>query len=101
MNSSNNEGFDSGPEPSTQISNTTRRQYLITYSRANMNKFPTRESFAKAVVDSFSTSGKIVINHWACCLEEHENTSGQYYHMCVKLSGPKRWNKIYFISLSF
>ena len=73
---------------------TMRRQYLVTYSKANMTKFPTRETFAEAVVNSFTLSGKVTVQHWACCLEEHENTSGQHYHMCVKLSGPKRWNPV-------
>lgn len=78
----------------TPSQNTMRRQYLVTYSKANMIKFPTRESFAEAVVNSFTLSGKVVVQHWACCLEEHENTSGQHYHMCVKLSGPKRWSPV-------
>ena len=62
--------------------------------KANMTNFPMRETFAEAVVNSFTLSGKVTVQHWACCLEEHENTSGQYYHMCFKLSGPKRWNPV-------
>ena len=30
-----------------------RQVYLITYSRANLNTFPTQESFATAIVDAF------------------------------------------------
>ena len=78
----------------SQNTNTMRRQYLVTYSKADMNKFPTRESFAGAIVNSFTLSGKVLVQHWACCLEEHENTSGQHYHMCIKLSGPKRWSPV-------
>ena len=59
-----------------------------------MTKFPTRETFAKAIVNSFTLFGKLTVQHWACCLEEHENTTGQHYHMCVKLSGPKRCNPV-------
>ena len=71
-----------------------RRQYLITYSRTDLVKFPTRQSFGEAVVSCFHNSGKVTVDYWAYCLEERENTSGQYYRVCVKLSGPKRWNPL-------
>ena len=90
LNSSGTEDFLSmSPKKST-----IRRQYLVTYSKANMTNFPMRETFEEAVVTSFTLSGKVIVQHWVCCLEEHENTSGQHYHMCVKLSGPKRWNPV-------
>lgn len=74
---------------------TSRRQYLVTYSQANLTEFPTRESFCDALIDSFhGPSGKVVAEYWACSLEEHENTSGYHYHACVKLSGPKRWDPV-------
>ena len=90
MNSSDTEDFVG----MSRKKSTMTRQYLVTYSKANMAKFPTRETFAEAVVNSFTLSGKVTVQHWACCLEKHENTSGQHYHMCVKLSGPKRWNPL-------
>ena len=71
---------------------TLRTQYLVTYSKANMTKFPTTETFAQAIVNSFILSGKVTVEHWACCLAEHENTSGKC--MCVVLLGPKRWNPV-------
>ena len=71
-----------------------RKEYLITYSRTDLVKFPTRQSFGEAVVSCFHNSGKVTVDYWACCLEEHENTSGQHYHVGVKLSGPKRWNPV-------
>ena len=71
-----------------------RRQYLITYSKAGLVKFPTRESFCDALISCFNATGKVVAEYWACCLEEHENTSGYYYHACVRLSGPKRWDNV-------
>ncbi len=68
-----------------------RRTYLITYSKADLQKFPTRELFAKAVVAAFtSRRGKVVPQHWACCLEKHSD-GGYHYHVALKLSGPKRW----------
>ena len=90
MNSSGTEDFVSmSPKKSTM-----RRQYLVTYSKANITKFPSRENFTEAVVNSFTLSRKVTVQHWACCLEENENTSEHHYHMCVKLSGPKRWSPV-------
>ena len=75
-------------------SRVARRTYLITHSQANLTKFPTRESFGNCVVSTFNSGeGKAKVNHWACCLENHEN-SGEHYHLCVKLSEPKRWKAI-------
>jgi hypothetical protein len=71
-----------------------RRQSLVTYSKADLVKFPTRESFGNALVSCFNSTGKVVVLYWACCLEEHEHTSGYHYHASVKLSGPKRWNPV-------
>jgi len=68
-----------------------RRSYLITYSKADIQKFPTRESFAKAVVAAFTSKrSKVVPQHWACCLEKHSD-GAYHYHVSLKLSGPKRW----------
>ena len=65
MNSSDTEDFVS----MSPKKNTMTRQYLV-------RNFPTRETFAEAVVNSFTLSGKVTIHHWTCCLEEHENTLG-------------------------
>ena len=69
---------------------TNRRQYLITYSKADLVKFPTRESFCDALISCFNATSKVVAEYWACYLEEHENTSGYHHQACVRLSGPKR-----------
>ena len=70
-----------------------RRTYLMTYSQADLNKVPTRESFANLVVLGF-TNGKQEQKaqplHWACCLEEHAN-EGKHYHLSLKFSQPARW----------
>ena len=66
-----------------------RSVYLITYSQADLDKFPTREGFAAEVVAHFQ-SAKIEIVNWVCCLEEHE-LHGSHYHLAVKLSTNKRW----------
>ena len=82
---------------SRQLSkNNVQRVYLVTYSRADQSKFPTRQSFGEQVVAYFNekSTTKACVEHWACCLELHENTSGVHYHLCVKLSGPKRWKSL-------
>ena len=65
-----------------------RRSYLITYSQADLSKFPTRESFAAAIFTS--ERSKFRPQHWACCLENHAD-QGFHYHMALKLTGPKKW----------
>lgn len=68
-----------------------RRSYLITYSQADLNKFPTRESFAAAICEVFTSErSKFRPQHWACCLENHAD-QGFHYHMALKLTGPKKW----------
>ena len=59
--------------------NPTRRSYLVTYSKVDLINFPSGESIDKAVVEAFHSGKiKVVVDYLACCLEEHENTSGQY-----------------------
>ena len=43
-----------------------RQVYLITYSHADLEKFPSRYSFAEAVVCSFN-SFNTKVEHWVCC----------------------------------
>ena len=65
--------------------------YLITYSQANLEKFPSRESFADCVVQAFqSKESKTFIQHWVCSKEEHLD-GGNHYHMAIKLNVQKRW----------
>ncbi len=73
-------------------SRTVRSTYLITYSRANLEKFPTRESFSDSVVNSFhqESAGKARVDHWVCSAEKHAD-GATHYHMAVKLSQQKRW----------
>lgn len=57
--------------------------YLITYSQADKVRFPSRKSFAVAVLFSFNdTPAKVV--QWCCCLEKH-CSNGIHYYMAVKL----------------
>ena len=69
-----------------------RRTYLVTYSQADLVKFPDRKSFGDAVCMAFN-KGTVNVLHWACSLEPHK-TAGQHYHVSLKLSGPKRWKSV-------
>ena len=70
---------------------TVQRTYLITYSQANLEKFPSRQSFAECVVDAFQNrASKETFQHWVCCMENHAD-GGKHYHMAIKLSAQKRW----------
>eukprot|EP00795_Rhopilema_esculentum_P010104 gene10104-18760_t len=84
--------MDSGDFQTQNLpSRVVRRTYLVTYSQANLEIFPTRESFGKAIAEAFDReSGKVKTQHWACCLERHQD-GGQHYHVAIKLTGPKRW----------
>ena len=67
-----------------------RKVYLITYSQADVVRFPTRHSFVEAVLYSFhDTPAKIM--HWCCCLEEHPKSGGSHFHMALKLDKNQRW----------
>ena len=65
-----------------------RKVYLVTYSQADIHTFPTRKSFAQAVVPSFSR-GSAAILQW-CCSQESHKKSGIHYHMCLKLDRNQR-----------
>ena len=67
-----------------------RRVYLITYSRADLVKFPTRQSFAHAVLASFS-GVPASIQQWCCSQEEHQSSTGKHYHMAIKFDKNQRW----------
>ena len=66
-----------------------RRVYLITYSQANLEIVPTREGFARIILDAFDNAvpeSNATVIHWVCSQESHAD-GGLHYHMAVKLSG--------------
>lgn len=71
-------------------SRSIRRVYLITYSQADLVKFPTRRSFADAVLVSFSGVPPS-IQQWCCSQEEHQSSGGKHYHMAIKFNRNQRW----------
>ena len=49
-----------------------RMVYLITYSRADMANFASRESFSSAIVEAWNNCGIRVVQ-WVVCIEAHAN----------------------------
>lgn len=73
-------------------SSQARRVYLLTYSKADLDKFPTRESFGNAVAMAFTNSShKAKPKHWACCMEDHADSQSVHYHVALALTNAKRW----------
>ena len=63
----------------------TGKLYLITYSQADVGRFPPLQSFVEAVLHSFyDTTDKIM--HWSCFMEEHPESGGSYFQMALKLN---------------
>ena len=76
--------------------------YLLTYSRADVMRFPTRCSFAEAVLEGLDNCGVQVL-HWVVSLEGHADcgdaavnkvNNSYHYHMALKLSKRKRWLQV-------
>ena len=73
----------SSPEDECLSEKEFRSVYLVTYSLCGMAKFPTCLVFARAMVESFSTSTAKVV-HWVCCREKHRK-GGDHYHLAIKI----------------
>lgn len=72
-----------------------RTTYLITYSQADLTRFPDREDFARLVVGLFNeTEGVGRVDYWVCGKEEHRNTSGYHYHLALKLTDGIRFDSV-------
>lgn len=68
-----------------------RRQYLVTYSQADPDLFPSREMFGNMLEREFNTgASKVKVDYWACCQENHKE-KGIHYHCALKLTGVKKW----------
>lgn len=68
-----------------------RTVYLITYSKADLTRFPTRASFADIVVKEFNKYGLYNrVEYWSCAKEKHKE-EGHHYHLAIKLNGVYRW----------
>lgn len=69
-----------------------RQVYLVTYSRADLEKVKTREDFADIWVRAF---GREVVQQWACCCEKHKEEPQQvHFHLSIKLKTVRRWKQV-------
>ena len=75
-------------EPVLLEENNTRRTYLITYSQADLELFPSRPSFGAACVAAFG--GGNAVHYFCVGLEDHED-DGQHYHVAILLTKSQRW----------
>ena len=73
---------------------------LFTYSRADTEKFPTKRSFAEAVLEGWQNNGFRVL-HWVASIEAHADTEADagdmnryHYHMALKLAKKGRWLQV-------
>jgi hypothetical protein len=83
-----------------------RQVYLITYSQADVRRFPSRDSFAKLIVEAFEQTPASIIQ-WVCSKETHQD-GGIHFHVAIKLDRLQRWLTVkkylednYFIVVNF
>ena len=50
------------------LQRSVRQAYLITHSQADLETFPTRVSFADAILEAFASSSSVEILHWVAFL---------------------------------
>ena len=70
----------------------SHRVYLLTYSKENVEKFPSRQCFLSAVTKAFAETGAEV-SHWTCCQEYNKNKK-IHYHMAVNMNKLRRWKSV-------
>ena len=74
-----------------------RLVYLVTYSRADLEKAPTRESFAEAVTVGWMQTTGVRVQQWVVAREMHANMTDStsckifHYHMALKIEKRTRW----------
>ena len=70
-----------------------RQTYLITYSQADPERYPTRAAFAEIVLEAFRTVSDVEVIKYAVAKEPHKR-AGMHYHMSVKLSKQARYKAV-------
>ena len=74
-----------------------RLVYLVTYSRADLEKAPTRESFAEAVTEAWMQTTGVRVQQWVVAREMQANMTDStrcnifHYHMALKIEKRTRW----------
>ena len=83
-----------GKEPAKKQKKNGKRLHFATYSQANLDIFPTRESFGNMLQREFERGdSKSYVKYWACCKEKHAD-GGHHYHCVLLMSDPKKWASI-------
>ena len=70
-----------------------RSVYLITYSQADIENVPDKDTFIALVTDGFHHQGTARIIQFACAQERHQD-GNVHYHIVVKLNKQKRWRAV-------
>lgn len=68
----------------------SRSVYMITYSKADLTKVPTKERFVELIFEAFHRTGTARIIQYICCIERHKD-GAPHYHMCIKFDKQKKW----------
>ena len=72
--------------------------YLVTYSRAEVEKVPTREAFTEKVSLGWMEMKGVKVVQWVVARELHADAgvseSNLHYHMAMKLEKRARWLKV-------
>ena len=75
-----------------------RLVYLVTYSRADVEKVATREAFAEKVSLGWMEMTGVKVVQWVVARELHADAgvseSNSHYHMAMKLEKRARWLKV-------
>ena len=50
--------------------------YLVAYSRADLEKVPSRETFGLTIVNAFQVVSGVEVLHWVVSQENHAGASG-------------------------
>ena len=88
---SNGDTFEDFAENSGSES---RRIYFLTYSQADLGRYPTCLSFSEMIVGAYeSVKSSRKIKQWACSQEQHQN-GGSDYHMSIAFDGTCCWKPI-------
>jgi hypothetical protein len=73
--------------------------YLVTYSRADLSKVPTKQVFSDIVVKAFEHLDVTKVAHWVVAQENHHDKEiagafGTHYHVALKLTRRARWCRV-------
>lgn len=88
-----NDGGDSGEDFANEPEPNSRSVYLITYSRADLEKVATKEVFAEIILEAFTKNGNVNVKQYIVCKESHKD-GAPHFHMCIKLAKQKKWKAI-------